>query len=619
MEFDINGAIGQRRYQEQQPRMTISRDMDRSEAVQIDPRYQTEHHMCVKPELPLKQELSTAPSQIRLLKEEIEELESSLENEQSKTEELRRNLDHSFQEKERLRTEGQQNLDEVRLELAKAEKNVQTAIQELQEKGDVLAELEKQLLESKEQCRQLRLELGEKEKDLELAKEDHLEQQEQWTYQLKEAERQRQHAAAQLVVVQGELSAQLQMQVEGMSVSIPVPRSRNRRLTRVLEDSSAEELRQELESRREELENQSKQLKEYQASIEELQNQHRDLQIGLQRSQSHVVELSNQRAKLESETRELETHLNKREAVHQKLLAEQKSTWERALHEERARSRRTEDIVAHEAKLRDKDNTIEWLSDQIEDLRNESSLARSLSDQLSEMHKDTAELRGEKKALEQAKRALAQEKQSLNQQVSRLEQEKRSLNQRISDLEKVRSFEGVVMSVDLSASLDSSKVKLAKDAFRTIINGIRSRNPKTHVGVVVHAKSVSDVRNIAVVDSSTENALDFVIGGGSENYPSAMRNVQSMLSAFHSRYPKAPRRVILIGDGYTIGGYPEYIVSGFRDEGVPIHNVVVRSGYSSSHQSSETSAMSSKTNGQDFTYSGSSSGLSSAALLGRSR
>jgi len=305
-----------------------------------------------------------------------------------------------------------------------------------------------------------------------------------------------------------------------------------------------------------------------------------------------------------------------------------------------AKTSMTEKIKSHEAQLLEKVGMIEDLSDQVQDLTIENSIRETPPNQVPELMADIEVLRKEKRVMQNtidSERTrlvaekqrlkdqvskLEQEKltsdQKLNQQVSRLEQEKRTLNQRISDLEKVSSIEGVVICVDLSASLDAAKVKLAKEAFRTIISGIRTRNAKTHVGVVVQASSVSNARNISQVDLSTESTLNSDYGGGVEGYHTALDNVNTMLLTFRSSHPKAQRRIILIGDGNAVGGFPDWIINSFRNGGVPIHNVVVGSGNSSSYKT-QTSDMSSKTNGQDFAYSGVASSLSSPALLGRYR
>jgi myosin heavy subunit len=434
-------------------------------------------------------------------------------------------------------------------------------------------------------------------------------------------------------------------------------------------------LKEELASQQKELKIKSEQLIEHNARIERLETELNDLKAELQEKQEQVCQLSHHGAELESKTQSLERHLEEVEATYQEKQARQNSDWESVLRTETRKFRRTEEelqkrietvkptdcvseekfkemakklqdmgayarkeihsleaaktsmgnkIVTYESQLTEKNNKIEQLSDKLDDLRNGSSLVPSLSGQLSELRGDIAKLHSEKNALEQAKKTLeqvkntmAQEKQILAQQVSRLEQEKRSLNQRILELEKVRLVEGVVICVDLSSSLKSTQVTLAKEAFRTITSGIRSRNPKTHIGVIVQATSISIARNIDVVDLSTDRALNSEYGGGAESYHSALPKVQTMLSSFHYKHPKARRRIILIGDGQTAGGYPENVVSSFRDEGIPIHSVVIRSGYSAFSSSSQTSHMSSKTGGQEFSYAASSMSLSSDALLGR--
>jgi hypothetical protein len=90
-----------------------------------------------------------------------------------------------FQEKERLAAASQNDLSEVRSEFDVCKSSLDIATRELQEKGDAMAEVEEELLLSKQQISQLH--------------EDRLEQQELWSYQLREAERQAQADTAQFV------------------------------------------------------------------------------------------------------------------------------------------------------------------------------------------------------------------------------------------------------------------------------------------------------------------------------------------------------------------------------------------------------------------------------------
>jgi chromosome segregation ATPase len=157
---------------------------ERQEGLQIDPRYEAAYQTSLEAEISLKEE-SGDPSRIELLEAEVEELESLLDSEKAKNQTLRDELDQLFQEKERLTAASQNDLNEVRSEIDVCKSSLDIATRELQEKEDAMAEVEEELLLSKQQISQLQ--------------EDRLEQQELWSYQLREAERQTQAAAAQFV------------------------------------------------------------------------------------------------------------------------------------------------------------------------------------------------------------------------------------------------------------------------------------------------------------------------------------------------------------------------------------------------------------------------------------
>jgi Mg-chelatase subunit ChlD len=228
-------------------------------------------------------------------------------------------------------------------------------------------------------------------------------------------------------------------------------------------------------------------------------------------------------------------------------------------------------------------------------------------------------VRDEKQALQQI---IDNERMANITRVSKLEDEKKNLLQKISELEKVRSVEGVIIVTDLSGSLDSEQVKLAKEAFRTITSGIKDRNRNAHVGVVVQNNKVTTVRAMSKVDQFAENVVNSAVGGGAENYHTTLKIVQELLVDFRSKHAKAKCRVILIGDGEACDGFPNPIVRQFVTEKTKIHNVVVEpklkyGSFSAGIQ--RTSTLSSKTKGHDFTYSGSSSELINDTLLGRSK
>lgn len=181
--------------------------------------------------------------------------------------------------------------------------------------------------------------------------------------------------------------------------------------------------------------------------------------------------------------------------------------------------------------------------------------------------------------------------------------EKKILEERMSLLEKVhaeqRSTLGIVFSVDLSTSLMGNPQLLAKDAFRKLIDDLRSKSPKAHVGVVVHAASIHVARQMTKVDSDTSSVLDRTACGGSEDYDQAFSYIVSLLSIFKGSHPKAESRVILISDGEGYSASAD--VSKLKADGVPCHNIVVREGLNST----STEEYSFVTGGHNFRYNGS--------------
>lgn len=181
-----------------------------------------------------------------------------------------------------------------------------------------------------------------------------------------------------------------------------------------------------------------------------------------------------------------------------------------------------------------------------------------------------------------------------------LKEEKKILKERVSRLEKVRaeqrSILGIVFSVDLSGSLGGNPHLLAKDVFRKLINDLRSKFPKAHVGVVVHAYSVYIARQMSEVDSYTSSVLDSIVCEGSENYAQAFNYVVFLLSTFKDSYPEAKRRVVMISDGQGYSALTD--VSTLSADEVPCHNIVVGNLYSTS-----TQECSSITGGKNFRYS----------------
>ena len=148
-------------------------------------------------------------------------------------------------------------------------------------------------------------------------------------------------------------------------------------------------------------------------------------------------------------------------------------------------------------------------------------------------------------------------------------------------------------------------MSLAKEAFRKCIESLRSRAPRAHVGVVVHASTVSIVRTINTLNSATDNVLSSVSCGGTEDYCSAMALVKSELSNFRSRFPRAKRVVIMISDGQDCGTPGD--VSSFASERIPCHNVVVEASSNYLYETYETHGTdkySAATGGMNIRYNG---------------
>ena len=252
----------------------------------------------------------------------------------------------------------------------------------------------------------------------------------------------------------------------------------------------------------------------------------------------------------------------------------------------------------------------------------------------SQYEKEISEVKASKDALEQEKKKttkraakLESENATLERDIKQskdtqkaLKEEKKMLEKRISHLEKVRaeqrSLLGIVFCVDISGSLCGNPERLAKDAFRKLINDLRSKSPKAHVGVVVHASSIYVARQMAEVDSYTNSVLDSITCSGSEDYLQAFIHVVSLLSTFKTSYPGAKRRVIMISDGQECSMPGD--VGTLSADGVPCHNIVVDGGSSGwgpwGLGTTATEKYSSMTGGGNFKYNG-SYGLSDIDVL----
>lgn len=244
--------------------------------------------------------------------------------------------------------------------------------------------------------------------------------------------------------------------------------------------------------------------------------------------------------------------------------------------------------------------------------------------------KEICDVKASRNALEQGKKKtteriarLESEKAKLERDVSQskdaqkaLDKEKKTLEQRISCLEKLRterrSLLGIVFCVDLSGSLCGNPGRLAKEAFRKLVNELHAKSPNAHVGVVLHTSSTFVARQMAEVDLHTSSMLDSITCSGTENYRQAFIHIVSQLSAFKASYPGANRRVIMISDGEGCGVPGD--VSTLRTDGVPCHNLVISKGSLVSAASSSTRKYSSMTGGRNFMYDG-SLGLSDVEVL----
>ena len=197
-----------------------------------------------------------------------------------------------------------------------------------------------------------------------------------------------------------------------------------------------------------------------------------------------------------------------------------------------------------------------------------------------------------------------------------LREEKKTLEEIILQLEKVRAEQrsgfGIVFSVDLSGSLMGNSQLLAKAAFRTLVNNLRSKSPKAHVGVVVHGPSVYVARQMAEIDNYRSSILDSVACGGGEDYVQAFTHIVFLLSNFKHRFPEAKRRVIMISDGQGYSSLTD--ISTLCADRIQCHNVVV--GGDGYHYMSSTQACSAATGGKDFGYNGNFSNIDIAALIG---
>jgi hypothetical protein len=358
--------------------------------------------------------------------------------------------------------------------------------------------------------------------------------------------------------------------------------------------------------------------------IAELEEKHEQAELNCQQSANCINQLNRQRDELEQENRKLKVAVaDMASQVRQTSTsdAEVQQLREQLASLQRSYSSKQDEIHAHKLELQNKEDALDRLNERFQDLTLGSSLTLGLTDQISELHDDISSLQLENQVLKAEAKQLMQDKATLAKSVSALTQERSALVTRISTLEEVRLADGVIVCIDLSSSLSSRKVEMAKEAFRIITSGIRARNPNTHLGAIVQDTSIWTARNLSKIDTAADGAIDRSSGGGTECYRTAIPSIEEMMSPFWARYPKRATRVILIGDGQAVGGYPEHLLTTFRNHGTPIHNVVVQSSgrVSSPGSSSTTAGISNRTNGLSFAYNSNFNILSNDALLGRGK
>ena len=114
------------------------------------------------------------------------------------------------------------------------------------------------------------------------------------------------------------------------------------------------------------------------------------------------------------------------------------------------------------------------------------------------------------------------------------------------------SMDAVVICIDVSASMYGNTFKRAIQTYELLIEGIISRNPSTHVGLLTHGDNsyhVTEVQKLSPVDVSMRRLLeDLDCGGYSEDYREVLEKAQTMLNTFRIDHPAAALRIITIGD-----------------------------------------------------------------------
>lgn len=196
------------------------------------------------------------------------------------------------------------------------------------------------------------------------------------------------------------------------------------------------------------------------------------------------------------------------------------------------------------------------------------------------------------RCLERANEAKKKKIQDRDRYISRLQEQYNRLKE---ELEKERGtsngteredqtdvVSGVyVFCVDLSSGTHTKR-ELVEEAFQHIIRTILYRYPDTHVGVIMEHQGVIVLQDIREVNAETEHTISQCPGNGTSmvDLSITLEQALSMFSAFRSRVPKGPFRIILIGYDQIASPYPKQSIESFQSAEVEIHNLIVGKGVS---------------------------------------
>lgn len=526
-------------------------------------------------------------SHVEMLELEIEELTSTLEKERAKFKELEagwreRNLDPQTEHigvnlthVEMLELEIAElasDLEEKRKELGDQEATCAKHLRELEDMSTQLLNCQTNLQEAERKLESAATETEERNNELTSAKQELLQCRQQF-----------EHAGWE---------KQFEAEAEYASTTVPIA---------------------ELDSIRQQLDERTCQFIELQERYELLQKNSTTKHLRAQ-VKSLEAELQNSRAEAIQKSTELDVLRNYYKTVEKRKAQTERETRETEKH------------------LELKISTIGKLTGEKEELEAKVRRIPGLAMQISKLEVAMGKLEAQREASEQEKTKLAQHisalestnkdldgaNSKLEKKNKKLKDQIQTLETKVSHLEQVRAHIGIVFCVDLSGSLSGDLEQLAKTAFRQIINALLSKTKRNvHIGVVVHASSISIARHMSSVDASTASILDFIPGGGTEDYRAAFVHVVSLLSTFTAENPGAEKCVVMIGDGEDVGSRGD--VSTLVAQGVKCHNVVIGKEYGGHFSTlvagglgSATSAYSHATGGENLRYDG---GSGSVAVL----